>query len=53
MMEYKSIEINAGVNLKRDLDLEIQLYSKTGWTYIGSIDNDAMGTVILVFERGE
>jgi len=51
MLEYKSIEILAGRNLKRDLDVEIESLPEFDWKYIGAIDNEPMGTVIIVFER--
>ena len=51
MMKYETKQIDVGIKMKEDLDAEIQAYSAEGWTYIGAIDNDAMGTVILVFER--
>ena len=53
MMEYKSVELSLGRNLKSDLDHTIEKMTSAGWRYIGSIQNEAMGTVLVVFERGE
>jgi hypothetical protein len=52
MKEYITIEVGIGRNLKESLDNYLKEMASKGWSYKGSIPNEAMDTIIIIFEKG-